>query len=98
MLAPVTDKKEMIGAHYGLTTAFLKLLVGEHPLGPTADEATMQKRETAEESLQSVVLDGIRRFKKFAPSSNKEYKETICKHINALIPVWIQCRNTYIRL
>lgn len=97
-LAPITTDKKKMGYHYQITKTYLSLLVGGHPLGPNVDEDGIQKRETAEESLQRIVDDGVRRFKKFSPDSDEAYRNLIVKHINAVLPVWVQYRNAYIQL
>ena len=97
-LAPKTLDKQKISFHYQITRTYLSLLVGGHPLGQNADEEGMQKRETAEEFLQRVVEDGVRKFKKFSFENEDEYRNKIVQHITAVLPIWIQYRNTYIKL
>ncbi len=97
-LSPITLDKQKIGFHYNITKTYLTLLVGEHPLGPTVDEEGEQRRETAEDSLLRVVEDGARKFKKFSFENEDEYRNRIVKHITAVLPIWIQYRNTYIKL
>ena len=97
-LAPKTLDKQKISYHYQITRTYLSLLVGGHPLGPNVDEEGMQRRETAEESLLRVVEDGVRKFKKFSFENENDYRNKIIQHITAVLPIWTQYRNTYIKL
>ena len=40
-------------------------------------------------------LDGLASF---APSKPEQYSQAVGKYINALLPVWMQYRDTYINL
>lgn len=97
-LAPKTLDKQKISYHYQITRTYLSLLVGGHPLGPNVDEEGMQRRETAEESLLRVVEDGVRKFKKFSFENENDYRNKIIQHITAVLPIWAQYRDTYIKL
>ena len=63
----------------------------------STDEIKSQ-RETACASLEKVIKDGLNRFNQFEPKKPEEYKAKIMDLINPILTVWVQFRNTYIKI
>ena len=96
--APITTDVKKLKYHYQLTERVLTALTTEHKLGPAVNEDGKQKREAALSTLDRVIQDGRRRFSSFKAASQELYKETVIKFIGAVLNVWIQYRNTYIKI
>ena len=76
----------------------MELLLKERKFGPKMDETQRQKRDTALASLENVVRDGKKRFMSFTAPNPDSYKKCIGKYCNAVLPMWMQYRETYISL
>lgn len=98
LTAPVTTDVKKLGYHYQLTERVLSALTTEHQFGPVVNEDGKKKREAALSSLDRVIKDGRRRFTSFKAASQEQYKETVTKFIGSVLNVWIQYRNTYIKI
>lgn len=96
--APVTTDVNKLRYHYQLTDKVLGALTTEHKFGPTVDEEGKKKRETALSSLERVIQDGRRRFSSFRATSQEQYKETVTKFIGTVLNIWVQYRNTYVKI
>lgn len=96
--APVTTDVKKLGYHYQLTEKVLTALTSEHKFGPAVNEEGKKKREAALSTLDRVIQDGRRRFGSFKATSQEQYKETVTKFIGAVLNVWIQYRNTYVKI
>ena len=96
--APMALDPKQLGYHYQLVDAYVKFALTERQFGPKTDEAGQKKRDTARESLQKVVHYGRRRFSSFSPSKPEQYSETVGKYINAVLPIWLAYRDTYVKL
>ena len=58
----------------------------------------MKARETAETSLAIIAGDSIKRIAAFDVQEQNRYKANVLCRINAILPAWIQYRNTYIEV
>ena len=96
--APVTTDVKKMGYHYQLTEKVLTALTSEHRFGPAVNEEGRKKREAAFSTLDRVIQDGRRRFGSFKVGSQDQYKETVTKFIDAVLNVWVQYRNTYVKI
>lgn len=96
--SPVGTNVNALGFHYQVVDVFINQLVKERKFGPKADENGLKQREMASISLQRVVNDHKERFKKFMPENDMSYKENIRALFAAILPVWIQYRNTYVNI
>lgn len=96
--APMALDPKQLGYHYQLVDAYVKFALTERQFGPKTDEAGQKKRETALDSFNKAVQDGRKRFSSFKPSKPEQYSETVGRYINAILPLWMQYRNTYINL
>ena len=47
---------------------------------------------------EKVIKDGLNRFNQFEPKKPEEYKAKIMDLINPILTVWVQFRNTYIKI
>lgn len=45
-----------------------------------------------------MIADYRKRFSSFAPSSQESYSHEISKVVQALLPAWLQYRNTFVPL
>lgn len=95
---PMTTDLRLIANHFQVISCYMELLLKERKFGPKMDEAQKQKRDTALASLETVVHDGKERFMSFTAPSVISYKQSIGKYCNAVLPMWMQYRETYISL
>ena len=96
--APMGMKMDDLSYHYQLVDAYIKFVLSERQFGAKTDADGKKRRETAHQSLEKVVQAGRRQFRNFSPSKPEQYSQTVGKYINALLPVWMQYRDTYINL
>lgn len=96
--APVTMEVKVISYHFQLVDAYVRFVLNERRFGPKTDADGQKKRETALVSFEQVVQDGKKRFTSFSAGTNEQYKNCISQYVNAILPVWMQYRNTYINL
>ena len=96
--APMGLKVDDLSYHYQLVDTYVKSVLSERQFGAKTDADGKKRRETARQSLEKVVQAGRKQFSSFAPSKPEQYSQTVGKYINALLPVWMQYRDTYINL
>ena len=96
-IIPITEDKKEIQRHYYVVSKFIRSLLTEHKYGTKTDDAGIKIRETAEKALQKVVVDGERRFKSLAIQFQQYYK-SICEYFEAVLIVWTQYRESYIKI
>lgn len=97
-VTPITTDLQVIVKHFQVVYFYMELLLKERKFGPKMDETQRQKRDTALESLENVVRDGKERFMSFTAPNPDSYKKCIGKYCNAVLPMWMQYRETYISL
>lgn len=95
---PMTTDLRLIANHFQVISCYMELLLKERKFGPKMDETQKQKRDTALASLENVVRDGKKRFMSFTAPNPDSYKKCISKYCNAVLPMWMQYRETYISL
>ena len=83
--APVTTDVAVLSGHYQLVDAYIQCL-------------TKERRQTASETLDKVVLDCRKRFSSFTPTDQNQYRNGVSSLINTVLPVWLKLRNTYINI
>lgn len=96
--APMGMKVDDLSYHYQLVDAYIKSVLNERQFGAKTDADGKKRREMAHQSLEKVVQAGRKQFSSFSPSKPEQYSQTVGKYINALLPVWMQYRDTYINL
>lgn len=96
--APMSLDTRALAYHYRMVDAYVRFVLTERRFGPKTDDAGQKKRETALASFEKVVQDGRKRFSSFAPSKPEQYRDNVSQYVNAMLPVWMQYRNTYINL
>lgn len=96
--APITMDTRVMGYHFQLVDAYVRFILTERRFGPKTDAEGKKKQQTALSSLEGVVQDGRKRFSSFTAGTQEQYKACISKYINAILPVWMQYRNTYVNL
>ncbi len=96
--APMSLDAKELGYHFQMVDAYVRFVLTERRFGPKTDENGQKKRDTALASFEKVVKDGRKRFSSFAPSKPEQYKTSVSQYVNAVLPVWMQYRNTYINL
>lgn len=94
--APVSADLDAMCNHYQLVEALSVSLLQERQFGIPADERLKNQRATALGNLQAVVNNFCNQFQYFAPTSREMYRDTVTKMINAILPVWLQYRFTYV--
>ena len=96
--APLTTDTKVLVNHYQLVNLSICNLLTERKFGTKTDDNGKKKRETAALSLDKVVKDNQKRFASFAAQTQNQYKTSITNYINAVLPVWVQYRDTYVKL
>jgi len=96
--APLTTDTKVLVNHYQLVNLSICNLLTERKFGTKTDDNGKKKRETAALSLDKVVKDNQKRFTSFAAQTQNQYKTSITNYINAVLPVWVQYRDTYVKL
>lgn len=96
--APATTNVPDLCGHYKLVDAYILCMMKERRLGQPAEQKLKEQRETAFSNFDRVVTDCRKRFSSFQPSAPEQYKTSIGRMINTVLPVWLQFRNTYINI
>lgn len=96
--APITMDTKVMGYHFQIVDAYVRFILNERKFGLKADAEGQKRRETAKESLERVVQDGRKRFTSFSAGTQEQYKKSISSFSNAILPVWMQYRNTYVNI
>lgn len=96
--APITMDTKVMGYHFQMVDAYVRFILNERKFGLKADVEGQKRRETAKESLERVVQDGRKRFTSFSAGTQEQYKKSISSFSNAILPVWMQYRNTYVNI
>lgn len=96
--APITtDVKQMV-FHYQMLDAYVRFIESERKFGAATDAEGKKKRETAAATLDSVAQDNRKRFASFHATAPEQYKGAISTLIGTVLPVWVQLRDTYIKI
>ena len=96
--APLTTDTKVLVNHYQLFNHCICNLLTERKFGTKADDNGKKKRETAFESFDKVIKDNQKRFSSFAAQTQNQYKTCITNYINTALPVWVQYRDTYVKI
>lgn len=96
--APVTKDEGVIGLHYEIVGMLLKNLLDERSYGNKTNEEGVKKRTTAKEALTRIFEDGKHRFSGIKITTNELYRDNIKDLINTYLAVWIQYRDTLIKI
>lgn len=96
--APITMDTKVMGYHFQMVDAYVRFILNERKFGLKADAEGQKRRETARESLERVVQDGRKLFTSFSAGTQEQYKKSISSFSNAILPVWMQYRNTYVNI
>lgn len=90
------DAKDLLW-HYQMMDAYFQNLTAERRCVCSADGDTQKQRQTAHGNLLLVVQDYRKHFGSFTPGADPDcYRKTISSVVQAILPVWIQYRQTYI--
>lgn len=95
--APIDGTMEEINYHFRIFMKYLGFLLEERRMGKKTDESGQKKRETALDILQDVFETKRAEFEQY---DFEEKPTTYAKFVNdvlgAMLPVWVQYRDTYI--
>lgn len=97
-VAPITTDLQVIADHFLVVCCYMDMLTKERKFGPKMDDAQKQKRDTALNALEQVVQDGKKRFMSFRAPNQDIYKSSIKNYCNAVLSMWMQYRDTYIKI
>ena len=93
--APLSTDWNVIRNHYLIVDAYAENLSKERDLPAAAPDSDIQKqRQTAFESLISVMTDFRKRYKSYKPQGPEQYQKDIERTIATVLPAWVQYRNT----
>lgn len=98
LTAPVSCDPNALGYHYQMVTCFVQMLLQERKFGLLADERGEKARTTAEASLVIIARDSMNRVAAFNVQEQNQYKANVISRISAILPAWIQYRNTYVEI
>lgn len=96
--APVTTNTQALTRHYQMFDAYIQNLAQERSYGPMRGPDTEKERNAARVNLGRVIDDYRKRFTSFAPAFNEAYGQEIGKVVGAIMPVWLQMRETFVPL
>lgn len=96
--APVSTSMPELMLHYKLANIFLYSLCNDHRFGFPTDEKGMAQRQTVHNSLVGAVQASEKQFSSFRPSTPQTYPNCINNIFHAVLPVWLQYRDSYISL
>ncbi len=96
--APVATDLKKLRSHYSLLGAYFQFLKDERKYGTRTDAAGQKMREEGAQAFAKVLQDTSRQFASFKPTSQELYKKSVSQLICAVLPVWIQYRETYIKI
>lgn len=96
--APLSTDAKTLCVHYSLASGYIKSFAKDHQIGVKADDELKGKRETSNEALQRVIEDGCKRFSSFKAAANEDYKTALGKFVGNVLTVWVQYRNTYVKI
>lgn len=96
--APVTMDTNVMAMHYQMVDASIHFLQNERRFGLKADANGQKQRDTAANMLETVIQDKRRRFASFVPVTQEQYRDSIKDMIDTVLTVWIQYRDTYVKI
>lgn len=94
----ITTDTRQLGYHYQLVNAYSGFLETERKFGASADGEMKKKRDTAAQTLSSVIADHRKRFSCFHATSDDQYRKEITGMINTILPAWVMYRNLYVQI
>ena len=96
MSVPESCDPKVLDYHYQMMAFFVQMLLKERKFGLLADERGEKARSTAEDSLTAITRDSMKRIAIF--DVQNQYKANVLNRISAILPAWIQYRNTYVKV
>lgn len=96
--APVTTEMKTLQLHYRMLDAFIQNVAQERSYGPNRGPDTEKERSAARTNLDRIIQDYRRRFSSFNPTFKESYQWEIGGVVKALMPAWIQMRETFVPL
>lgn len=96
--APVATDLKKLRSHYSLLGAYFQFLKDERKYGTRTDAAGQKMRKKSAQAFAKILQDTSRQFASFKPTSQELYKKSIYQLICGVLPVWIQYRETYIKI
>ena len=96
--APLSTDTKVLRQHYQIVDVCIRYLLMDHKFGPALDENGKKKRDTANKALEDIIRDNQKRFSSFKAETQDHYKRCIANCINTVLPMWLQFRDTYIKI
>lgn len=96
--APLSTDIKVLMQHYQIFDVSLRYLLKDHKFGMATDEKGKKRRETAQKSVEDVILANQKRFSSFVAETQDQYKRCVSECVNAVLPMWLQFRDTYITI
>ena len=93
--APISTDTKVLGRHYQIVDVCIRYLLSDHKFGTATDEDGKKKRETAYKALEDIIRDNRKRF---SAETQDHYKRCITNCVNTVLPMWLQFRDTYIKI
>lgn len=95
---PVTTDKNVLVMHFRPLNALVRSLPYERRFGLPGDQKVEAQRTTATTSLMEAMESYLSFFQGYQPGDDTQYREDIKSMINALIPIWLQFRSSYVQI
>lgn len=98
--APDTlDSMDAISAHFQIVQGYIQMLPHNHKFGPGfTDQNAFAQFQTAQSALKQIISDCTKRFSSLRLDSPDAYKRNVITLLNTIMPVWLQYRNTLLKL
>ena len=96
--APITMDTNVMAMHYQMVDASINFIKTERRFGLKTDENGQKQRITAAATLENIIQDNRKRFASFVPAAQDQYQKSIADMINTVLTVWIQYRDTYVKI
>ncbi len=96
--APISTNITVLMQHYRVVDVSLRYLLKDHKFGMVADDNGKKERETAGKALEDVICANQKKFSSFVAETQDQYKRCISECVNTVLPMWLQFRDTYIKI
>jgi len=93
--APLTGEMNILFLHYQAVSGYIEHLRSER-FCASLDPKRQKQQQTARASLDAVIEDYRKRYASYAPKGPEQYRKDIANTIAAVLPAWVQYRDTVV--
>ncbi len=95
--APFTNDMKSLIPHYQVVNGYIEHIRKERA-SMSSDPERLKQQQTALSTLSAVITDYRTRYKSYAPKSPEQYGRDITRTVAAVLPAWVQYRNTLVEI